>query len=96
MQRKTKIIIAVTAALAVITLGSGTVLEMHAANDVSSVSQTTAPSTVTADSSKLTADSTSGTKQDYTVKYTDKSTGNQSATLQKKTYGSTSLSLIHI
>ncbi|WP_407885549.1 hypothetical protein [Levilactobacillus sp. N40-8-2] len=90
MQRKTKIIIAVTAALAVITLGSGTVLEMHAANDVSSVSQTTAPSTVTADSSKLTADSTSGTKQDYTVKYTDKSTGNQSATLQKKTYGSTS------
>ncbi len=88
MQRKTKIITVVTVALAAITLGSGTVLEMHAANDVSSVSQTVAPSAVTANSAKLTADSTSGTKQNYTVKYTDKSTGGQAATLQKKTYGS--------
>lgn len=88
MQRKTKIITAVTAALALVTLGSGTALQMHAANDVSTVSQTVAPSSVTADSSQLTADSTSGTKQNYTVKYADKQTADQSATLQKKTYGS--------
>ena len=88
MQRKTKIMTAVTAALAVITLGSGTVLQMHAANNVSAVSQTVAPGSVTADSSQLTADSTSGTKQNYTVKYADKQTTDQAATLQKKTYGS--------
>lgn len=88
MQRKTKIITAVTATLAVLTLGSGTVLQMHAANNVSAVSQTVAPSSVKSDSAKLTADSTSGTKQNYTVKYADKQTADQSATLQKKTYGS--------
>jgi len=88
MQKKTKIITTVTVALAVLTLGSGTVLQMHAANDVSTVSQTVAPRSVKADSTQLTADQTSGTKQNYTVKYTDKETGDQSATLQKKTYGS--------
>lgn len=88
MQRKTKIITGVTAALAIVTLGSGTALQMHAANNVSSVSQTTAPKTASADSTKLAATSTSGTKQAYTVKYTDKSTEGNSATFQKKTYGS--------
>jgi len=86
MQRKTKIITTVTAALALLALGSGTVLEIHAANDVSSVSQTTAPTTATADGTKLTADSASGTKSNYKVKY--KASGDQSATYQKTTYGS--------
>ena len=48
MQRKPKIVTAVTAALAVLTLGSGTILQIHAANDVSSVGQTAAPTTATA------------------------------------------------
>lgn len=84
MQRKVKIVTVVTAALAVLTFGSGTVLEMHAANDVSSVGQTVAPKSANTDGSKLTATRTSGTKQNYTVKYDGSS--DQSATFQKKTY----------
>jgi len=87
MQRKTKLITAVTAALAVLALGSGSVLQMHAANDVSSTGQTVAPNSASVDGSKVTATTASGTKQNYTVKYTDQSTGDQSTTLQKKTYG---------
>lgn len=85
MKRKTKIITTVTAALAILALGSGTALQIHAANDVSSVGQTTAPTTASADGTKLTADSASGTKQNYTVNYTGSS--DASATFQKKTYG---------
>ncbi|MFC6260533.1 hypothetical protein [Levilactobacillus fujinensis] len=85
MQQKTKIVTAVTVALAVLTLGSGTVVQMHAANDVSSVGQTVAPTSAKTDGTTLTATSTSGTKQNYTVKYDGNS--DQSATFQKKTYG---------
>lgn len=88
MQRKTKIVTAVTAALAVLTLGSGTILQIHAANDVSSVGQTAAPTTATAAGTKLTATRASGNQQNYRVAYTG--TRDQSATFQKKTYGSTS------
>jgi len=88
MQRKVKIVTAVTVALAMFTLGSGTVLEMHAANDVSSVGQTVAPTSASTDGNKLTATSTNGTKQNYTVKYDGNS--EQSATFQKKTYGTDS------
>lgn len=87
MQRKTKIITTVTATLALLALGSGTALQIHAANDVSSVSQTTAPTTATADGTKLTANSASGTKQNYQVDYS--ASDNQSATYKKTTYGST-------
>lgn len=87
MQRKTKLITAVTAALAVLALGSGSVIQMHAANDVSSTGQTVAPNSASVDGNKVTATTASGTKQNYTVKYTDQSTGDQSTTLQKKTYG---------
>ncbi|WP_143462419.1 hypothetical protein [Levilactobacillus enshiensis] len=85
MQRKTKMVTAVTAVLTVLTLGSGTVVQMHAANDVSAVGQTVAPKSASTDGTKLTAASTNGTKQNYTVKYDGNQ--NQSATLQKKTYG---------
>lgn len=88
MQRKTKIITTVTAALAVLALGSGTALQIHAANDVSSVGQTTAPTTATAAGTKLKAKSASGTRQNYQVNY--KATDDQSATYQKTTYGATS------
>lgn len=88
MQRKTKIITTVTAALAVLALGSGTALQIHAANDVSSVGQTTAPAKATADGTKLQADSASGTKQNYQVDYS--ANNDQSATYQKTTYGSAS------
>lgn len=91
MQRKTKIITGVTAALAIVTLGSGTARQMHAANNVSAVSQTTAPHTVNVDHTKLAANSTSGTKQNYTVKYAAKGSADSSATFQKKTYGSATL-----
>lgn len=88
MQRKTKIITTVTAALAILALGSGTALQIHAANDVSSVSQTTAPTTATAAGTKLKAENASGTRQNYQVNY--KATDDQSATYQKTTYGTTS------
>jgi hypothetical protein len=87
MQRKTKIITTVTATLALLALGSGTALQIHAANDVSSVSQTTAPTTATAAGTKLTANSASGTKQNYQVDYS--ASDSQSATYKKTTYGST-------
>ncbi|KJW12413.1 hypothetical protein [Levilactobacillus spicheri] len=86
MQRPKKLM--VTLATSLVVLGSGTFLTMHAANDVSSVSQTTAPTTATADSTKLTATSASGTKQNYTVKYRDKTT-DQQATYRKQTVGTT-------
>lgn len=86
-KRTKKLWITAASSLAVLAaLGSGTALTMHAANDVSSVSQTTAPTTATADSTKVSAKSVSGTKQNYTVKYQDKS-GDQNATFQKKTLG---------
>ncbi|GEO69553.1 hypothetical protein [Levilactobacillus acidifarinae] len=85
--RTKKLILTAATSLAVLaTLGSGTYLTMHAANDVSTVSQTAAPKTATADSAKLTATSTSGTKNNYKVTYTDQG-GDQSATFQKKTLG---------
>jgi len=87
MQRKTKIITTVTATLALLALGSGTALQIHAANDVSSVSQTTAPTTATAAGTKLKANSASGTKQNYQVDYS--ASDSQSATYKKTTYGST-------
>lgn len=90
MQRKTKIMTAVTATLAFLALGSGTVIQMHAANDVSSVGQTAAPKTASADSTKLTANRASGTKQNYKVTYSDRTNSDDSATFQKKTYGTTS------
>lgn len=88
MQRKTKALVAVTTALAVLAVGSGTALQMHAANNVSAVSQTVAPQSVKADNTKLKAAQTRGTKQDYTVTYQDAKTAKQTTTLQKKTYGS--------
>jgi len=88
MQRRVKIVATVAAALAVLTLGLGTVVEMHAANDVSSVGQTVAPTSASTDGSRLTATSTSGTKRNYTVEYDGNS--DQSATFQKRTYGTNS------
>lgn len=86
-KRTKKLLITAASSLAVLTVfGSGTYLTMHAANDVSSVSQTVAPKSAKASSDKLTATSASGTKQDYTVKYQDQS-GQQAATFQKKTLG---------
>ncbi|MDT6979743.1 hypothetical protein [Levilactobacillus zymae] len=83
-----KILVTAAAGLAVLaTLGSGTLLTMHAANGVSAVSQTAAPAAATASSTKLTAAKTSGTQQNYTVKYRD-SAGQTAATFQKKTLGS--------
>ncbi|CAJ1225716.1 hypothetical protein LZY01_19280 [Levilactobacillus zymae] len=91
MNSRTKklILTAATSLAALATLGSGTYLTMHAANDVSTVSQTAAPKTATADGTKLTATSTSGTKSNYKVTYTDQQ-GKQSATFQKQTLGTTS------
>lgn len=87
MQRKTKIITTVTAALALIGLGSGTALQIHAANNVSSVSQTVAPKQASAAGTRLKATAASGTKQNYQVTYS--APESQSATYQKKTYGTT-------
>ncbi|GEO69551.1 hypothetical protein [Levilactobacillus acidifarinae] len=83
-----KILVTAAASLAVLaTLGSGTLLTMHAANGVSAVSQTAAPTTATANSTHLTATNASGTKQNYTVKYHNQA-GHTAATFQKKTLGS--------
>lgn len=88
IKRSKKILMTAATGLAVLaTLGSGTYLTMHAANGVSSVSQTAAPTTATASGTKLTAANPSGTKQNYTVKYHDQA-GSNAATFQKKTLGS--------
>lgn len=88
MKRSKQIFITTLSSLAVLAaLGSGTLLTMHAANDVSAVSQTDAPKTATAASTKLTATTASGTKSDYTVTYRG---GDQKATYQKETLGKTS------
>lgn len=88
IKRSKKILMTAATGLAVLaTLGSGTYLTMHAANGVSSVSQTAAPTTATVSGTKLTAANPSGTKQNYTVKYHDQA-GSNAATFQKKTLGS--------
>jgi len=87
MKRLKKSLLLTATSLATLTvLGSGTLLTMHAANDVSSVAQTTAPKTATAASTKLTATKASGTKGNYKVTYHDQ-TGDQQATFQKQTLG---------
>ena len=86
MKKTKKMFVTSVAGLALVaTLGSGTLMTMHAANDVSSVSQTAAPTTATTAGTKLAATSASGTRQNYTVQYH----GNgQHATFQKRTLGS--------
>lgn len=88
IQKMKRLWLAAAATLAVAaTVGSSTLLTMHAANDVSSVGQTAAPTTATTAGTKLTATSASGTKQDYTVKYRA-TAGQQRATFQKQTLSS--------
>ncbi|HJE46206.1 hypothetical protein [Levilactobacillus namurensis] len=68
MKKTKKMFVTSVAGLALVaTLGSGTLMTMHAANDVSSVSQTAAPTTATTAGTKLAATSASGTRQNYTV-----------------------------
>ena len=86
MKRTKKLVVTATTSLALLAaLGSGTLLATHAANDVSSVGQTAAPTTATTAGAKLTAASASGTRQNYTVDYRG---AGQSATFQKRTLGS--------
>ena len=87
MRRTKKLLLGTATGLAVLaTLGSGTLLTMHAANNVSSVTQTAAPTTATADGTKVTATKASGTKQNYRVTYHDQ-TGDSQATFKQQTLG---------
>ncbi|CAM3167604.1 hypothetical protein [Lactiplantibacillus plajomi] len=77
---------AVVVGLAVTPLVTNT---LHAAsNNVTSVSQTTAPLTVKATNQTVSAKSASGTKANYSVKYTDQQS-QKTATYKKTDYNST-------
>lgn len=75
---------AIAGAGLLVALGSGTLLTMHAANDVSSVSQTAAPHAASVASQRLTATSASGTKKNYTVNYQNQK-GTSAATFKAQT-----------
>ncbi|ETY73399.1 hypothetical protein [Lactiplantibacillus fabifermentans] len=64
---------------------------LHAASDnVSTVSQTAAPTTVKATDQKVTADSASGTKSNYSVSYVKSGTDTKTATYKQTDYNSSS------
>lgn len=87
LQHTKKILELTTAGLALLaTLGSGTLMTLHAANNVSTVTQTAAPAAAQTSGTRLTAMGVSGTRQDYTVTYRTPAAKNV-ATFQKQTYG---------
>lgn len=88
MLKQTKKVLGLTAAglTLLATLGSGTLLTLHAANNVSTVAQTAAPVATQAGGTRLTAAGTSGTRQNYSVTYRT-AAAKHVATFQKQTFG---------
>ncbi|WP_318765468.1 hypothetical protein [Lactiplantibacillus carotarum] len=65
---------------------------LHAAsNNVTSVSQTAAPTTVKATDQTVSATSASGTKSNYSVKYVKAGTNSTTATYKKRTITATAM-----